>query len=255
MQREGIRNRAGATAVRLALVMGVILNATGAVAAPVQEVPTFVASVTAPDTVLFTGSIPGGVGAKIIEFGDGTSGGIPIACSGPGQSPCPLAVIPVSQSHRYDAGGTYEVRVKDVVRGTIIARTTVTVEGRPEIVIDPHAWIAKVSVEPELGRPLAVTLKCGDDSGNICSNPKNRVEWGDGTTARLQIQPGYGDCNDPLMECLGPYFYARHTYGKPGVYTVIVKDSDYAPCGPLEDCPSPIVGTATVTVGLQLIDR
>ena len=60
------------------------------------------------------------------------------------------------------------MRVKDVVRGTIIARTTVTVEG-PEIVIDPfHPAVrisAHVSVELELGRPLAVTLKCGDDDG------------------------------------------------------------------------------------------
>ena len=139
------------------------------------------------------------------------------------------------------------------MRGTIIARTTVTVEG-PEIVIDPDAWIAKVSVEPELGRPLAVTLKCGDDSGEICSHPKNRVEWGDGTTARLHIEPGYNCPRGPLMDCRGPYFYARHTYGKPGTYTVIVKNTAIAPCGPLEDCPHPIVGTATVTVE-PLIDR
>ena len=254
MQREGIRNRAGAIAIRLAVGACVILNPTGAAAASAQNTPAFVASVTAPDTVLFTGSIPGGYGAKMIDFGDGTSGGIPTACSGPGEPPCPLAVIPISQSHRYKAAGTYEALVKDVVRGTIIARTTVTVEG-PEIVIDPHAWIAKVSVEPELGRPLAVTLKCGDADGKTCSNPKNKVEWGDGTTARLQMQPGYNCPHNPLIQCAGPYFYATHTYGKPGTYTVIVKNPDYdPPCGPLEDCPNPIVGTATVTVG-QLIDR
>ena len=88
---------------------------------------------------------------------------------------------------------------------------------------------------------------------NTCSNPKNRVEWGDGTTARMHIEPGYA-CG-PLRQCTGPYFYATHTYGKLGTYTVIVKNADYdPPCGPLEDCPNPIVGTVMVMVGLQQID-
>ena len=158
------------------------------------------------------------------------------------------SVIPISQSHQYKAAGTYEVRVRDVVRGTIIARTTVTVEG-PEIVIDPlppSRPVSLVSVELELDRPLAVTLKCGNGKHSTCSDPRNRVEWGDGTTARLHIDPGYY-CG-PAELCTAPYFYATHTYGKPGTYTVIVKNPDIAPCGPLEDCPHPIVGTVTIGV-------
>lgn len=180
------------------LICGVLVGVLGfAAAASAQQVITGLTlsatSVEAGEQVSGTATGSPTCGAVHFDWGDGTA------------ITYPTETLPVTRTHVYQSGGTFDVRVQGMGSCTGEARGRITVKGPPA----PPAALARlvgpeVPVEPRT--PVAFRLE-GTASCAV------RLEFGDGNGQ---------DVTGALPQTV------RHTYDAPGRYTVVA--SPKAPC-------------------------
>src|SRR6476620_9046306 len=191
----GMSNRL-LTTLGLCVLFG--LTAGTARAGTVTGVSVSPRSIVVGDTVSVTVTGTNPCGAAHIVYADGAA--VTYAIEG----------LPTTQTHIYNAPGTYAIVARGMGNRDGEATTTLTVSARPNPPpAEPAAQITGVALAPRPGltrEPVTIT-------GNGTGTCAYEVHYGDGNAQEV---------NGKLPQQF------RHTYVKADTYTVIVKPS--APC-------------------------
>lgn len=194
------------------LICGTLATPALATAGTVNGVSVAPASASAgtPVSVTVTGTNP--CGAAHINYGDGQA--ITYAITG----------LPTTQTHAYAKPGTYTIAASGMGNCDGQATTTVTITAPPAPPQPSPAAprITSIEMAPRPGRvgdPVAITVN---------------------GTGSCSYEVHYGDGNAQEVTGMLPQQF-KHTYARPGTYTVIVKPTP--PC------------TGKFTEQLQVLDR
>jgi hypothetical protein len=169
------------------------LAGTAAAQGSVQGLTVSAGTVDAGDTVSATATGTSPCGAVHIDWGDGTA--ITYATE----------TLPVTQTHVYKSGGTFNLRAQGMGNCTGEARSRIVVKGPPP----PPPTLTRIVVSAAKAEPRA---------------PVDIALEGSGACA---VRLDFGDGNGETIRATLPQ-RVRHAYGAPGRYTIVA--TPQSPC-------------------------